>query len=93
MKDGLKMVNMLAGIMPKEDIIEMLKESCIKWQMNPTDENFKKISFNSMLLVMRDGQEQEDKDTVEGIKRIDKVIEEGEQIKALKDRLEGKIQN
>jgi hypothetical protein len=49
----LEVMMLMSKLMPNEEIIERLKDHITEWQINPTDENFKKILFNTHLLFIK----------------------------------------
>ncbi|MGV0919755.1 hypothetical protein ACTS94_05110 [Empedobacter falsenii] len=44
---------MMAGMMPKEDLIEQLEDSIKEYKINPTDENWNSVSVMCSLIGAR----------------------------------------
>jgi hypothetical protein len=72
-----ELIAMMAGTLPKDKLVQMLKESCEEWLVNPSDENFDKISMHSALVVSRatmknDGGFEDIQEQIDELNRIEK---------------------
>jgi len=89
--DRMKLAAMLAGMAPAELLITNLKESIQVWELDPSDENWKKICATCVLIPMKE-MTNASGGGLKGTMDLMDTIDKSGKMKDLSDRLEGKTQ-
>ena len=89
-ESGMKMMNLLSGMMSKETLIQNLLDSCTKYMNDKSDENFREISMYSALVTMKDMHGVMGKDDeFDGIMKVNEAIDKGTEIKRVINTMRG----
>ena len=86
---GLKIMNLLAGMMPTESLVDILKADISKWELNKTNDNLKKLTVSCMLITFKEAQHHLSEDRIESISKINDDLDEARELTKLSDRMKG----
>lgn len=83
MKNPSTLLMMMASIMPKEDLMESLKDSITAYLINPTKEAENKVYMDCQILLSKPIVESE------GLQKALQLIDDAAEGKDLLDRIKG----
>ena len=86
---GLKIMNLLAGMMPTELLVDTLKADISKWELNKTDDNLKKLAVSCMLITFKDIHHHSSEDKIKSISNINDQLDDVRELTKLSDRMKG----
>ena len=92
MKDksnGLKMMNLMAGMMPTESLVDILKADISKWELDKTDDRLRRLTVSCMLITFKEAQHHLSEDRIESISKINDDLDEARELTKLSDRMKG----
>lgn len=88
MENGLKMLNLLAGIMPMDLVIDQLKKDIATWEADKTPANIRRLGVSCMLVSFKDAHSQS-KTKTDGIAIVNDQLTDAKEMSELMNRMKG----